>query len=103
MTSRQRPGRIRRTRKASDEVPADVGAHGSFGRSMILIIAEPTDWPALWLRARLAARVAVRVAIVTPTQLVCSSQIVHRISSQGTSSRFLQANGQAIESAGLSG
>ena len=70
---------------------------------MILIIAEPVDAAALWLRPRLAARLASTVSIVTPMQLVCSRRILHRLSTGGASSRFVLANGQTIEGAALVG
>jgi hypothetical protein len=70
---------------------------------VILIIAEPTDLPALWLRPRLAARVATAVATVSPIQLVCSRQIVHRLSDGGADSRFVLAGGAIIESSVLTG
>lgn len=70
---------------------------------MILIIAEPTDEPALWLRPRLAECVSGYVAIVTPTQLVCSRQIVHYLSDHATSSQFVLVSGETIESNALKG
>jgi len=70
---------------------------------MILIIAEPSDEAALWLYPRLEECTSGVVAIMTPTQLVCSRQIVHRLSDHGASSRFVLANGEAIESTALSG
>jgi hypothetical protein len=68
---------------------------------MILIIAEPTDVAAHWLRPRLSARLSLPVAIVTPTQLVCSRHMSHRLSTRSTSSRFILANGAAVESSAL--
>lgn len=58
---------------------------------MILVLAEPSDAPALWLARRLTLRHAVRV--VTPTQLLCSPCIIQRLSRNGDHFAFRLADG----------
>ena len=50
---------------------------------MILVIADSSDWPALWLAERLRPRVPVPVTVVTPARLVYARSIVHRMDSAG--------------------
>lgn len=68
---------------------------------MILIIAEPGDTPAYWLRERLCHHVAVAVAMVTPTQLACSRSMEHRLSTSSSSSRFALVSGVEVASGEL--
>ena len=70
---------------------------------MILVIAERHDHAALWLARRLSARAAGRVAMVTPLQLVCSTSIAHRLSTAGSSSAFVLADGTRLDLDAVSG
>ena len=49
---------------------------------MILIIAEPADLDALWLRSQLARRLTDPVEVVTPAKLVYAPSILHRLTSR---------------------
>ena len=68
---------------------------------MILVIAEPGDAAALWLSERM--RLRADVGVVTPTQLVCSRSIIHRMSDAGAASRIALVSGPVIDSQHLTG
>lgn len=65
---------------------------------MILILAEATDQPALWLRARLADATGFPVRILTPAQLLCSRSIVHRVDTEGSGFRIETSAGPCFDS-----
>jgi hypothetical protein len=70
---------------------------------VILIIAEPGDAPALWLRSALSEAQDRPVRLTTPVQLLCSRSIVHRLGSgpgrAGDGFIFVDRAGARIDSA----
>ena len=70
---------------------------------MILVIAEPHDTPALWLRNRLAGLLEEPVRLTTPVQLLCSRRIVHRLDSAGGGFEFEASDGARIASEEVDG
>ena len=63
---------------------------------MILIVAEPGDIGALWLRTQLARRLAHPVEIVTPAQLVYAPSILQRLTSRCSDADFRLGDGRTL-------
>jgi hypothetical protein len=70
---------------------------------VIVILAEPADSGALWLRAQLDRRLTAPVEIVTPAKLVYARSIVHRLASTQTESRFELGDGTTLRASELRG
>ena len=70
---------------------------------MIVVLAEPADSGALWLRAQLDRHLAAPVEIVTPARLVYSRSILHRLTSSQTESRFELGDGTTLRTSEVRG
>ena len=83
--------------------PAARGGRGAGPSAMILIIADPSDTGALWLRGALGRRVAGPVRLVTPAQLAYAPSIAHRLGGPGDGFRFALADGDVLTGERLTG
>lgn len=70
---------------------------------MILIIAEPFDTAALWLRAALTEATCIPVRVVTPSQLAYAPSATHRLSTTDADIAFTLGDGATVRAAELSG
>lgn len=70
---------------------------------MILIVAEPFDTAALWLRAAMAGATRMRVRAVTPSQLAYAPSAIHRLSTTDADIAFTLGDGTSLRGADLSG
>ena len=70
---------------------------------MILIVAEPGDIGALWLRTQLARRLAHPVEIVTPAQLVYAPSILQRLTSRCSDADFRLGDGRTLRMSAVRG
>ncbi|OCP00659.1 MULTISPECIES: hypothetical protein [unclassified Ensifer] len=71
---------------------------------MLLVLANPDDREALWLRTALVSLVDMPVEVLTPTRLICARSITHRLPSTSGGFRFEFADGGVLlagEVAGL--
>ena len=70
---------------------------------MILVLAEPADAGALWLRSQLKRHLATEVQVVTPAGLVLARSIVHRLTSERTESCFQFSDGRTLRVSAVQG
>lgn len=70
---------------------------------MILIIAEPADLGALWLRSQLARLLADPVEVVTPAQLVYAPSILHRLTSRCSNGDLRLSDGRTLRMSAVRG
>jgi hypothetical protein len=62
----------------------------------LLILANPDDRAALWLRGALVSLADMPVQVLTPTRLVCARSITHRLPSPSGDFRFEFADGDVL-------
>lgn len=70
---------------------------------MILFIAEPGDFSALWLVAWLRDQTSVEIRVVTPLQLACAQEIAFEMSSRTAHSCFRLSVDDTLDSAKMCG
>jgi len=70
---------------------------------VILIIAEPDDLGALWLRSQLDRRPADPVEVVTPATLVYAPSIVQRLTSRVSDADFRLTDGRTLRMSAVQG
>jgi hypothetical protein len=70
---------------------------------VILIIAEPADLGALWLRSQLACRLAGPVEVVTPAKLVYAPSILQRLTSRCSDGDLRLSDGRTLRMPAVQG
>lgn len=70
---------------------------------MILIVAEPGDLAALWLRTQLGRRLANPVEVVTPARLVYAPSILQRLTSRHSDAEFRLSDGKTLRMSAVQG